>query len=141
MELCQWPIEESANSRLVCNRDPQEDTVVVDDQYLQVTTVHGRDFQTYSVENSVYLVPVDEVGKYDRLYGLLRQRRLKYRQDEIDLLTAQHRLLDIVFDGRLIFPPITNVSNVLDCGYGAASWAIEVADSYPQSRVCHHISS
>ena len=28
------------------------------------------------------------------------------------------------------------MENVLDCGYGAASWAIEVAESYPTCSVC-----
>lgn len=28
------------------------------------------------------------------------------------------------------------MANVLDCGYGAASWAIEVAESYPTCSVC-----
>lgn len=65
---------------------------------------------------------------------------LNFRQDEIERLIAQHQLLDMVFDGRLIFPPVTNVRNVLDCGYGAASWAIEVADTHPESRVrCHYL--
>lgn len=44
-------------------------------------------------------------------------------------------MLDIVFDGRLIFPPIGTVKSVLDCGYGAASWAAEVAEQYPDCTV------
>ena len=56
-------------------------------------------------------------------------------QDEADRLEAQHRVLDLVFDSRLIFPPVTSVRNVLDLGYGAASWAIEVAENYPNCEV------
>lgn len=54
-------------------------------------------------------------------------------QDEAERLESQHQVLDLVFDSRLIFPPVTNVRDVLDCGYGAASWAIEVAENYPNS--------
>jgi len=35
----------------------------------------------------------------------------------------------------LIFPPINNPKKILDCGYGSASWAIEVAEKYPDSKV------
>lgn len=53
----------------------------------------------------------------------------------MDRLEMQHRVLDIVFDGRLIFPPVANVRDVLDCGYGAATWAVGVAESYPNCKV------
>lgn len=51
-------------------------------------------------------------------------------------------MLNLVFDERLIFPPVTNPTRVLDCGYGAASWAIEMAENYPScevrlSHLCH----
>ncbi|KAI4245948.1 MAG: hypothetical protein L6R40_002164 [Gallowayella cf. fulva] len=41
----------------------------------------------------------------------------------------------MVFDGRLFFPPVGHVRSVLDCGYGAASWAAEVAESDPDCTV------
>lgn len=44
-------------------------------------------------------------------------------------------MFNIIFDGRLIFPPLANPKSVLDCGYGAASWAVEVAESYPDCEV------
>ena len=44
-------------------------------------------------------------------------------------------MFEIVFDGRLIFPPVTDVRRILDLGYGAASWAIDVSESYPDSTV------
>lgn len=56
-------------------------------------------------------------------------------QEEADRLEAQHRMLNIVFDDRLIFPPLVNPKNVLDLGYGAASWAMEVAETYPDCEV------
>ncbi|MCJ1277787.1 hypothetical protein MMC21_005601 [Puttea exsequens] len=40
-----------------------------------------------------------------------------------------------MFDDKLIFPPLTNPTNILDCGYGAASWSIEVAEAYANSEV------
>lgn len=60
---------------------------------------------------------------------------LNDRQEEIDRLTDQHQILHLVFDEKLIFPPVQRLRDVLDCGYGAASWAIEVADSYPLCKV------
>ena len=44
-------------------RDPQRDTIEVDPQYLETVTIHHRDFQKYSIDNSINLVPVDEVNK------------------------------------------------------------------------------
>lgn len=44
-------------------------------------------------------------------------------------------MLNIVFDNRLFFPPVAEVRSVLDCGYGAASWAVEVAEKYPSCTV------
>lgn len=60
---------------------------------------------------------------------------LNDRQEEIDRLTDQHQVLHLVFDEKLIFPPVRSPRDVLDCGYGAASWAVEVADSYPLCKV------
>lgn len=53
------PSELTMNS----SRDPQAGTAAVEGQYRQLTTVHGREFQTYSINNSIHMVPVDEVGK------------------------------------------------------------------------------
>ncbi|KAL8719288.1 MAG: hypothetical protein Q9225_003690 [Loekoesia sp. 1 TL-2023] len=49
--------------------------------------------------------------------------------EETDRLESQHQVLNIVFDGRLFFPPVQRVRSVLDCGYGAASWGVEVAET------------
>lgn len=80
------------------------------------------------------MVPVDEVRKKCANF-LVLNNGLNDRQEEIDRLTDQHQLFHLVFDGKLIFPPVHKLRDVLDCGYGAASWAVEVADSYPLCRV------
>lgn len=41
----------------------------------------------------------------------------------------------MVFDYRLLFPPLSEPKRVLDCGYGSAAWAIEVAEQYPDCEV------
>lgn len=64
-----------------------------------------------------------------------RRTVLNGRQEEIDRLTDQHQILHLVFDEKLIFPPVQKLRDVLDCGYGAASWAVEVADYYPECKV------
>ncbi|KAL8900978.1 MAG: hypothetical protein Q9192_000801 [Flavoplaca navasiana] len=97
------------------SRDPQAGTTAVDDRYVQLTTIHGRDYQKFSIDHGIHMVPVDE--------------------DEADRLEAQHRVCNIVFDGRLFFPPVGPIRSVLDCGYGAASWAAEVAENDPDCTV------
>jgi ubiquinone/menaquinone biosynthesis C-methylase UbiE len=56
-------------------------------------------------------------------------------QDEIERLSIQHQVLCKVFDNRLLFPPLTNPTRILDCGYGTASWAIDVAEEFPHCDV------
>ena len=65
----------------------------------------------------------------------IRKKRLTFLQNEIELLAIQHQVLSLVFNGKLVFPPIDTTGCILDCGYGAASWAIEVADAYPDCTV------
>ncbi|KAI4171101.1 MAG: hypothetical protein LQ343_004513 [Gyalolechia ehrenbergii] len=55
--------------------------------------------------------------------------------EEADRLESQHQVLNLVFDGRHFFPPVQRVRSVLDCGYGAASWGVEVAETYPDCTV------
>ncbi|OBT57341.1 hypothetical protein VE04_02528 [Pseudogymnoascus sp. 24MN13] len=97
------------------SREHDEGTTEVDPRYLETVTYHNREFQQHSVENSIYLSPIDE--------------------DEIERLTRQHRLLSIVFDERLVFPPVNNPRRILDCGHGSASWAVDVAEQYPRCEV------
>ncbi|KAK0735860.1 S-adenosyl-L-methionine-dependent methyltransferase, partial [Apiosordaria backusii] len=90
-------------------------TVPVDNTYRELITVNNRDFQRYAVENSIYFGPVDD--------------------DEIERLHYQHELFNMVFENRLIFPPIPRPRRILECGSGSGAWAIEVAEQYPECEV------
>ncbi|RDL38861.1 Uncharacterized protein BP5553_03201 [Venustampulla echinocandica] len=94
---------------------PDEGTSSLDDSFLETVTIHNREYQQYSITNYVYLAPIDE--------------------DEVERLQIMHDVLSRVFDQRLIFPPITRPRRILDAGYGAASWALEVAEQHPQCEV------
>lgn len=41
----------------------------------------------------------------------------------------------MVFDDRLLFPPLHHPRRILDCGYGSGAWAVEVAEQYPDCEV------
>ena len=41
----------------------------------------------------------------------------------------------MVFDGRLVFPPVMELKRVLDLGYGSGAWAFAVANNYPGCEV------
>ncbi|KAH8691402.1 S-adenosyl-L-methionine-dependent methyltransferase [Talaromyces proteolyticus] len=41
----------------------------------------------------------------------------------------------MIFDNRLIFPPINHPRRILDCGCGGGNWAVEVAERYPSTQV------
>ena len=43
-------------------RSPDDETLEVPDLYRRRITLHDRAFQQYSVDNSIHLVPVDEVS-------------------------------------------------------------------------------
>ncbi|KAL2120466.1 hypothetical protein VTJ04DRAFT_4493 [Mycothermus thermophilus] len=92
-----------------------DQTVPADDTYGEVVIHANREFQRYAVENGVYFAPVDD--------------------DEIDRLQYMHGIFNMMFDNRLLFPPIPNPRRILDCGYGCGSWAIEVAEQYPECEV------
>ncbi|KAJ5484044.1 hypothetical protein N7539_005840 [Penicillium diatomitis] len=96
-------------------RDPDEETVELDRKFLDLITVQGREFQRHSIENHIYFGPIDG--------------------EEAHFLDTQQWLFQKIFDGRLIFPPLHRLQRILDCGHGAASWAIEVAEQYPDSEV------
>lgn len=47
-----------------------------------------------------------------------------------------HLVFQMLFGDKLIFP--TNMPTprrILECGFGSASWAIDVADSFPRCEV------
>ncbi|KAI3402125.1 hypothetical protein diail_54 [Diaporthe ilicicola] len=88
----------------------------VPDAYLETVEIHGRLFQKHALQHKIYFAPVDE--------------------EEAQRLQLFHHIFHVLFDKRLIFPgPIPNPRRILDCGFGPATWAIEVADSYPRCEV------
>ncbi|KAL2292650.1 hypothetical protein FJTKL_07756 [Diaporthe vaccinii] len=89
--------------------------IPVPDTYLETVELHGRLFQKHALQQKIYFGPVDE--------------------EEAQRLQLFHHVFHILFDRRLIFPPIPNPRRILDCGFGSASWAIDVADSYPRCEV------
>ncbi|TQV94783.1 UMTA methyltransferase [Cordyceps javanica] len=92
-----------------------ESTVPLDEEYRDTLEYCGRIFHRYSLETGTYFAPVDE--------------------EEVERLELMHDVLLKVFDNRLIFPPIVSPRNVLDCGCGAANWAVDVAEQYPDCEV------
>ncbi|EYE97607.1 class I SAM-dependent methyltransferase [Aspergillus ruber CBS 135680] len=94
---------------------PDSQTESLDQQLLETITVQDRQYQKYSIDHRISFVPVDE--------------------EEAERLEIQHRVFQRVFDDRLIFPPVSRPRRVLDCGYGAGSWAIEAAERYPYCEV------
>ncbi|OHW96810.1 UMTA methyltransferase [Colletotrichum incanum] len=102
--------------------DPQ--TVPLDNAFLETVMYQGREYQRYAVDNGAYFAPIDE--------------------DEVERLQMMHVVLSIVFENQLLFPPITRPRRILECGFGAGDWAIEVAQQYPSCEViaidiCPHI--
>ncbi|RPB02032.1 S-adenosyl-L-methionine-dependent methyltransferase [Choiromyces venosus 120613-1] len=93
----------------------ESDTISLDTSFEATIQIQGRMYQQWAVEHGTSFGPIDE---YER-----------------DRQETQHEIFKLVFDGRLILPPIQNPRKILDCGYGSASWATEVAISYPQCEV------
>lgn len=55
---------------------------------------------------------------------------------EANRLDMQHELFRLTFKGKLIFAPIgPQPAAILDIGCGTSTWAIEVANLYPDSKV------
>lgn len=54
---------------------------------------------------------------------------------EIYRLELANRALQLLFDNRLIFPRGLSPRRVLDLGCGGCSWAVDVAELYPQAEV------
>ncbi|KAJ5569614.1 uncharacterized protein N7459_009044 [Penicillium hispanicum] len=94
---------------------PDSQTVELDREFLDTVTVQGREYQKYAIDHRIYFGPVDD--------------------EEAQRLDEQQRVFQRIFDDRLIFPPIRRLRRVLDCGHGAASWALEVAERHPDCEV------
>ncbi|KAG0133499.1 S-adenosyl-L-methionine-dependent methyltransferase [Tuber indicum] len=95
--------------------NPEPDTVSLDTSFEATIQIQGRTYQQWAVEHGTSYGPVDE---YER-----------ERQE------AQHEIFKLVFDRKLIFPPVHNPGKILDCGYGSGSWATDVAMKYPHCDV------
>ncbi|KAJ5671155.1 hypothetical protein N7507_000282, partial [Penicillium longicatenatum] len=94
---------------------PDSQTVELDRRYLDTILVQGREYQKYSIDHRIYFGPIDD--------------------EEAERLDAQQQVFQRIFDNRLVFPPIRRLRRVLDCGHGAASWAVEVAERHPDCDV------
>lgn len=47
-------------------------------------------------------------------------------------------MLRTVFDNRLIFPPVSRPKMILECGFGAGDWSVDVAEQHPDAEVGIH---
>lgn len=122
---------------MIIYSNPDFGTTSLDSALQEIVTIHGREFQRYSVNNRIYLCPIDDVSLSATVLGkdMSAARNCWPLQNEIDRLELQQSIFNLVFDNRLIFPPIRNPRRVLDCGYGAGNWALEVAERYPDCQV------
>jgi SAM-dependent methyltransferase len=74
---------------------------------------HGRTYHSYC--EGTYFYPNDEI-----------------EQERLDL---QHELLKRILSGRLYVAPVKQPQEVLELGAGTGLWAIQFAESHPESRV------
>jgi hypothetical protein len=94
--------------------------VPVDNTYREVVVHGNREFQRYALEHGIYFAPAHCVV---------------VEQDEIDRLQYMHGIFNMMFDNRLIFPPVPRPRRILECGSGSGAWAMEVAEQYPECEV------
>ncbi|KAL7808053.1 S-adenosyl-L-methionine-dependent methyltransferase [Trichoderma aethiopicum] len=95
--------------------DAEDGTVPLDETYAETVNYHGRIFQRHALDSKIYYAPIDD--------------------EEITRLGNMHTMLRTVFDNRLIFPPVVRPQRILECGFGAAHWAVDVAEQYPDAEV------
>ncbi|KAF2145231.1 uncharacterized protein K452DRAFT_316320 [Aplosporella prunicola CBS 121167] len=105
-------------------------TETVSSEYYETVDLHDREFQKFSVDHEIYCVPVDALA-----FCMLNGRDTLGIGEEEERLENQHQILRYLFDDRLFFPPLQNPLKVLDCGYGRGNWALEMAQTYPNSEV------
>ncbi|RPB09669.1 S-adenosyl-L-methionine-dependent methyltransferase [Morchella conica CCBAS932] len=95
--------------------NPEFETWSLDPVYRTTIEINGRLYQQWALENGTSFSPVDE--------------------DERERLDRVHNVFKLVFDNRLIFPPVNNPQKILDCGFGSAAWAVEAAERYSNCEV------
>ncbi|KIW06128.1 uncharacterized protein PV09_03293 [Verruconis gallopava] len=86
-----------------------------DAEFYETIEIHNRQFQRYSIEKQIYFVPVDD--------------------EEEARLDNQHKLFFYVFSSRHFEPDIGSPRRILDCGYGLGTWAVQMAEDYPDAQV------
>jgi hypothetical protein len=109
---------------------------------LRLTTIHGREFQKFSIDRRIYCVPVDDVGFLTLLSGCLRWSfhhpygsAADTFQEEENRLGLQHDIMLRMMSGRLYYPPVENPRSVLECGYGFGDWALSLAEDFEDCLV------
>ncbi|KAF8241988.1 S-adenosyl-L-methionine-dependent methyltransferase, partial [Wilcoxina mikolae CBS 423.85] len=95
--------------------NPESETFSLLSTYKQTVEINGRIYQQLALEKGTSFTPTDEC--------------------ERDRLDRQHQMFQLVFNDRLIFPPIQNPGRILDCGYGSGAWCFDVAEKYPDCQV------
>ncbi|KAG5980416.1 hypothetical protein E4U55_004033 [Claviceps digitariae] len=93
----------------------EDDTAPLDDDLKETIELHGRLFQKYTVIRDIYYSPVDE--------------------REMKRLGLMHSILRLQLEDKLILAPVAQPRRILDCGFGAGDWAIDVANQFPESKV------
>ncbi|KAL6893259.1 S-adenosyl-L-methionine-dependent methyltransferase [Trichoderma evansii] len=93
----------------------EDGTVPLDETYTETVSYHGRTFQQHALVNKIYFAPIDE--------------------EEMAQSGELHSMLRMVFDNRLIFPPVNRPKVILECGFGAGDWSVDVAEQYPDAEV------
>ncbi|KAF2455185.1 S-adenosyl-L-methionine-dependent methyltransferase [Lineolata rhizophorae] len=87
----------------------------VPQEYKDTVDIHDRMFQKISVDRRIYCVPVDE--------------------EEEERLILQNQIMHYLFEEKLYFPDIPYPDKVLECGYGRASWAVQMAQTYEDCEI------
>ncbi|KAJ4300434.1 hypothetical protein N0V88_003109 [Collariella sp. IMI 366227] len=115
--------------------DVAELSIAIPKPYQDLVTYNNRDFQQYALDNGIYFAPVDDVSIADfadlKTHLIIRADE----QDEIERLQYQHAIFNMMFESRLIFPPISRPRRILECGSGSGAWAMEVAQQHPECEV------
>ncbi|KAI9706939.1 MAG: hypothetical protein M1820_004525 [Bogoriella megaspora] len=96
-----------------------------DDARRRRVMYNERLYQQWSVENDIYCVPIDDREEQ----RLLDQHNVV--QTYLELVGFRQPL-----GGGFVVPPIQQAPRrILDCGYGQGSWAIGIAEEFPDSEV------